>query len=142
MNEIKIFTDGGAINNPGKAAIGVVIIYNGNLKEYAKEIGIKTNNEAEYEGVIFALRKIKQLLGKDRIKELKITLHLDSELVGKQIKGEIKILDEKLQKYFLEVYNLKFDFPKLEIKIIPREENKRADSLVKSILFKKPKNIF
>lgn len=142
MNEIKIFTDGGAINNPGKAAIGVVIIYNGNLKEYAKEIGIKTNNEAEYEGVIFALKKIKQLLGKDRIKELKITLHLDSELVGKQIKGEIKILDEKLQKYFLEVYNLKFDFPKLEIKIIPREENKRADSLVKSILFKKSKNIF
>lgn len=137
MKQVLVFTDGGAINNPGKAGIGVIIYFNSKIKEYSKEIGTATNNQAEYQAVIFALKKLKQLLGKNKIKETKIILHLDSQLVGKQIKGEYKILEAELQKYFLEVYNLKFDFPNLEIKIIPREENKRADNLVKNILYKK-----
>lgn len=135
MNQVLVFTDGGALNNPGKAAIGIVIYFNGKVKEYSEAIGIATNNQAEYQAVIFALKKLKQILGKEKIKETKIVLNLDSELVGKQIKGEYKILEPELQKYFLEFYNLKFDFPNLEIKIIPREKNEKADKLVKKNLF-------
>ena len=58
--KIIIYTDGGSRNNPGDAALGVVI----NDKKYSKYIGIKTNNEAEYEAIIFALKKVKQLIGK------------------------------------------------------------------------------
>ncbi len=135
MNQVLVFTDGGALNNPGKAAIGIVIYLNDKVKEYSEAIGIATNNQAEYQAVIFALKKLKQILGKEKIKKIKIVLNLDSELVGKQIKGEYKILEPELQKYFLEVYNLKFDFPNLEVKIIPREENEKADKLVKKNLF-------
>lgn len=134
MKEVQIFTDGGALGNPGKAGIGVVIYLDGKVKEYKKEIGIATNNQAEYQAVIFALKKIKQLLGKNKIQETKIILNLDSELIGKQIKGLYRVLEPEIQKYFLEVYNLKFNFPYLEIKIISREENKKADKLVKEVL--------
>jgi len=137
MKEIFVYTDGGSLNNPGKSAIGVVIKFEDKVKEYAKEIGFKTNNEAEYEAVIFALERIKKILGKEKIKKYKILLHLDSELVGKQLKGEYKILEESLQKYFIKFWNLKIDFGEIEIKIIPREENQRADKLVKSVLERK-----
>lgn len=134
--KVLIYTDGGAINNPGRAAIGVVIIYENKTKTYSQEIGIRTNNQAEYEAVIFALNKIKQILGRKKILNSKIILHIDSELVGRQIRGEAKILDTTLQKYFIEVHNLKIEFPNLEIKIIPREENTKADLLVKEILMR------
>lgn len=133
--ELIVYTDGGAINNPGRAAIGVVLKFPQKIKKYAKEIGEKTNNQAEYEAVIFALEKIKHIYGKERIKKVKVTLHLDSELVGNQLKGKYKILEEELFPYFIKFHNLKMDFYQIEIKIIPREENKLADKLVKDILF-------
>jgi ribonuclease HI len=134
--EIMVYTDGGAINNPGKAAIGVVIKFNHEVKEYAKEVGIKTNNQAEYLAVIFALEKIKQIFGKNNLSKLKIILNLDSELVAKQINNQYKIKDKKLFLYFVKFHNLKLDFGEIEINHIPREKN-LADRLVKKILFHK-----
>ncbi len=139
--EIIIYTDGGALNNPGPAAIGVVIKTKDNYKEYSEYIGNATNNQAEYQAVIFALKKIKHLLGSERCQQAKVILNLDSELVGKQLKGEYKILEPELQKYFLEFWNLKFDFTKIDIHLIPREENKIADKLVKMAL-NSNKNLF
>ncbi len=135
--DIIIYTDGGAINNPGPSAIGVIIKIGPEIKEYAEEIGNATNNQAEYQAVIFALEKIKHLIGKERCEKAKVVIHLDSEIVGKQLSGEYKISEPELQNYFIKFYNLKFDFGKIEIKIIPREENKQADNLVKSVLFHK-----
>ena len=70
-DKLIIYTDGGARGNPGPAAIGVVIQNEkGNtIKKYGEKIGEKTNNEAEYEAVIFALRKLKQLFGKENTKK-------------------------------------------------------------------------
>jgi len=133
MKEVIVFTDGGSKGNPGPGGIGVVIYLNGQIKTYRKLIGEVTNNQAEYEAVIFALKKLKQLLGKKGLQTTKVILKLDSELVGKQIRGEYRVLEPELKDYFLEVYNLKFDFPHLQIDIIPREQNKLADALVKSM---------
>jgi ribonuclease HI len=142
MNEVIIFTDGGAQGNPGKAGAAFVIYIDGKIKEYAVYVGEKTNNEAEYLAVILALEKLKQLLGKERSKKTKVIINLDSELVGKQLRGEYKILEENLQKLFMKFWNLKFDFGEIEIKLIPREENKRADKLVKKIIFGENKKLF
>jgi ribonuclease HI len=142
MNEVIIFTDGGAQGNPGKAGAAFVIYIDGKIKEYAVYVGERTNNEAEYLAVIFALEKLKQLLGKERSKKTKVIINLDSELVGKQLRGEYKILEENLQKLFMKFWNLKFDFGEIEIKLIPREENKRADKLVKKIIFGENKKLF
>jgi ribonuclease HI len=135
-NELIIYTDGGAINNPGKAAIGVVILFNNKVKEYAKEIGIKTNNQAEYLAVIFALEKIKQIFGKEKLKQFKIILNLDNEVVARQINYEYKIQDKNLIPYFIKVHNLKIDIKNITFQLIPRGKN-IADKLVKKILFHK-----
>ncbi len=135
--KIEVWTDGGSINNPGKSAIGVVIKIGTEIKEYSQEIGLATNNQAEYQAVIFALKKIKHLLGKERCKQIKVIIHLDSELVGYQLKEEYKIEDEELKNLFIEFHNLKIDFGEIEVKIITREENQLADKLVKNVLFNK-----
>lgn len=137
MREIKVWTDGGSLNNPGESAIGVVIDFGDRKNHYKAKVGIATNNEAEYLAVIYALKKLREILGKKKLKDVKVILHLDSELVGNQLLGKYKIKEEKLQKLFIKFWNIKIDFPNLEIKIIPREENKIADKLVKSLLFVK-----
>ena len=129
---LNIYTDGGSRGNPGPSAIGVVI---GN-KEYGEYLGITTNNVAEYKAVIFALKKVRHLLGKDKLKKTKIIVNLDSELVANQLNGHYKILEPELQPLFIEIWNLKFDFPNLTFKHIPREENKRADKIVNEVLDK------
>jgi len=124
--KIIIYTDGGSRNNPGDAGIGVII----NGKKYSKYLGIKTNNEAEYEAVIFALKKAKQLIGKKNTKSTEVEIRMDSELVCNQLNGKYKIKEKNLHPLFIEIWNLKTDFKKVEFKYIPREENKEADKLV------------
>ncbi len=144
MNRFIIHTDGGSRGNPGPAAIGVVIEKSGGkLKhEYGEFIGIGTNNEAEYKAVIFALKKLKQLIGKEEAKKTKAEIHADSELLCRQLNGRYKIMDEKIQKLFLEVWNLKLDFGEVVFKHVPREENKGADRMVNVALDKELNKLF
>jgi ribonuclease HI len=139
IQKIIIYTDGGARGNPGPAGIGVVIKdERGNLiKEYSKEIGEKTNNEAEYEAVIFALKKVKQLFGKDKVKKMNFEIRMDSELVARQLQGKYKIEKENLFPLFIKIWNLKIDFGFISFKEIPRSQNKQADRLVNEILIQK-----
>ncbi|MEK7203588.1 MAG: ribonuclease HI family protein [Patescibacteria group bacterium] len=139
MSNLKytIYTDGGARGNPGPAAIGVVIKGPAEIKKYGEYIGEATNNEAEYRAVIFALKKLKQLIGKEKSKnEAEVEVHADSELLSSQLNGEYKIKEKKLQQLFLEVWNLKQDFESVVFKYIPREDNRGADKLVNQTLDK------
>jgi ribonuclease HI len=133
VKEIIVYCDGGAINNPSKAGIGVLIKFDHQVKEYAKEIGEATNNQAEYSALIFALEKIKHLFGKEKIKDLKIVLNSDSELVVSQINNKYKILEPELTNYFIKFHNLTLDFGEIEVKLIPREKN-LAHKLVEKVL--------
>lgn len=130
MNKVIIHADGGSRGNPGPSAIGVVIEYNGKIKEYSQYLGERTNNEAEYEAVIFALKKVKLLLGKKNIKTSHVEIWVDSELLYKQTAGQYKILDKKIQSLFLRLWNLKIEFPNLTFHHTLRGGNKRADELV------------
>jgi len=129
-NKLTIFCDGGARGNPGPAAIGVVIA----SKKYNDYLGRATNNEAEYEAVIFALKKAKQLLGKSKAKKTNLEINVDSELIYKQVLGEYKINEHHLQKLFIQVWNLKQDFNEVDLKLVPREQNREADFLVNDAL--------
>lgn len=131
--KIIIYTDGGARGNPGPAAIGAVVAG----KEYGEYIGERTNNQAEYEAVIFALKKIKQLVGKKRAKETEIEIRMDSELVARQLRGEYKIREKELQPLFVGAWNLRLDFKAVDVVHIPREENRRADALANGALDKR-----
>lgn len=146
MKKLIVYTDGGALGNPGPAAAGVVICNEKDevLKKYSEFLGENfTNNEAEYLAIIFALKKLKQILGKKLAKHTQIELRTDSELIVNHLQGKYKILEERLKPLFIDVWNLKQDFKDFKIKLIKRERNFEADQLVKKELQKiKQKTIF
>jgi len=133
--KVTIYTDGGARRNPGPAAIGIVIQKQGQtLEKYSQFIGKKTNNQAEYEAVVFALKKTKLLFGKKKAKDMEIEVRVDSELVAKQLNHQYKIKEKELQPLFLKAWNLILDFGQVSFKYIPRQQNKEADRLVNQAL--------
>lgn len=144
MRKIIIYTDGGSRGNPGPSAIGVVFCNEKGdvLKKYSEKIEDGTNNEAEYQAVIFALKKFKSLFGNKLAGQSEIELRADSELLIRQLNGEYKILEPKIQQLFLAVWNLKLDFKKVKFKVVPREKNKEADKLVNEALDKKQEGLF
>lgn len=133
--KIIIYTDGGARGNPGPAAIGVVIAIPGKPeKEYGEYIGKATNNQAEYQAVIFALKKAKQLLGGESAKKIIVEIRLDSELIARQLGRAYKIKEGELKLLFVGVWNLTLDFARVDFVHVPREKNRRADALVNASL--------
>ncbi|MBU2564369.1 ribonuclease HI family protein [Patescibacteria group bacterium] len=131
-----IYTDGGSRGNPGPAAIGVVFTDEKGkvIKEYAQKIGRATNNEAEYEAVIFALQKAKLLFGKKKAKTMEIEVRMDSQFVVKQLNAQYKILNRRIEQFFLQVWNLRIDFNKIDFIHITRDKNIEADKLVNRAL--------
>lgn len=137
--KIFIYIDGASRGNPGLAACAAVFKdADGKIiKQYSKFLGTATNNIAEYEGLILALQKAKQLFGKEKISAkggIEFEIRSDSELLVNQLNGNYKIEDKELQKLFIKYWNLKTDFGKLKIIYIPREKNKEADKLVNNEL--------
>jgi len=137
MKKVIIYTDGASRGNPGVGSIGVVFCNEKEeiIKRYSEYLGDSvTNNEAEYLSVIFALKKFSSVFGKKLAASTEIELRSDSELLVKQMKGEYKIMNPKIQELFLQVWNLKIDFAKVVFKAIPREKNKEADRLANEAL--------
>ncbi len=137
MKKIVIYTDGGSRGNPGNAAIGVVFCNEKEeiIKKFGEYLGDNlTNNDAEYQAVIFALKKFKSVFGKSVAEVSEVEVRSDSELLVNQMNGKYKIENEKIQKFFIEIWNLKIDFQNVKFKAIPREKNKEADKLVNEAL--------
>ena len=133
--QIIIYTDGGSRGNPGPSALGVAMGAPIN-KGYSKYLGKKTNNEAEYEAVIFALGKLKALLGTKKCKDLKVIFKMDSDLAVQQISGRWKIEGKTIIPLFIKIHNLRINFDELEFEHVRREQNKEADALVNQELDK------
>jgi ribonuclease HI len=127
MSAIIIYTDGGARGNPGPAGAGAVILKDeAVVAEVKKYLGpVQTNNWAEYEAVVLALTKAKELgLTGD------IEFRLDSKLVVEQLMGNWKIKEPTLKPQVAKVRELLKDFGKVRFGYVPRAENKEADRLV------------
>jgi len=123
--KLEIYTDGGARGNPGPAGIGVVIWHGNELVgTYSKYIGEATNNQAEYQAIVFALEQAKRL----KVEELDI--YLDSELITSQLNREFKIKNNELGSLFVKCWNMMIGFKKVKFHHIPREKNREADKLV------------
>lgn len=130
--KIIVNTDGASRGNPGKGAIGVVFSNEKGeiIKKYGEYLGDRvTNNEAEYEAVIFSFKKAKALFGKDKVKKIEIEIRSDSELMVNQMNGRYKITEKHLQEKFMNIWNLKTEFGKISFVHVPRERNKEADAL-------------
>src|SRR3989344_8284585 len=134
--DLVVYTDGGSRGNPGPSALGVVITDKKGrlLKEYGETLGVKTNNEAEYGAVIYALKKIKALAGKEKTKEMNVEIRADSELLVKQLKHEYKIESETVTPLFIQIWNLMLDYKSVRFIHIQREKNREADRMVNRAL--------
>jgi len=132
MEEVyKIHVDGGSRGNPGYSACAFCVEKNGRLVfEKSFFLGVCTNNQAEYMGVINSLS---WLLDFDE--KLPAIIYLDSELVERQLTGRYKIKDEVLKKLFLVAKNLEGKLGvNVNYKSIPRSENKTPDKLLNDLL--------
>ncbi len=129
---IKVFTDGGSRGNPGKSACAFVVYDTGNIIHQDKVfLGVNTNNQAEYNGLLFALRFINEKSIQD------VEFYSDSELMVKQIKGIYKVKDSGILKIFTDVKKEISKIPNFSITHIRREENTLADKLVNKCLDEK-----
>ena len=126
MSKFIIHTDGGARGNPGPAGIGVYVTDEEGkiVLEHGEYLGEKTNNQAEYQAVVVALDKAKELGGTE------LDFYLDSELVVKQLNREYKVKDADLAQLFLQIWNRSLGFKKVTYTHVRREQNKDADRLV------------
>ena len=130
-NEITIYTDGASRGNPGKAGAGYVLYKNGKIiKKGNKYLGIKTNNEAEYNALILALKNIDNNTSN-------INIFSDSELMVKQLKGLYKVKNEKLKPLYNEVNNL-LKNKNYKIFHVRRDKNKLADKLANEAIDNHP----
>lgn len=127
-----MYTDGGSRGNPGPSALGVYI-ETLNVK-FGEFLGIKTNNDAEYQAIIAGLEKVKALVGKDKAKQITIDCRMDSELAVKQLNHIYKIKEPRIQALFIQIWNLMLDFKQVTFTHVYREKNKMADSAVNEAL--------
>lgn len=122
--------DGGSRGNPGPAAIGVVVedAEGRVLEEISDRIGHTTNNVAEYQALITGLETVLDR-GARYVRVLS-----DSELIVRQLRREYKVRDPELQELYHAAVGLVSRFKRVDIKHVPREENKAADLLVNKAL--------
>lgn len=137
MNSLKVYCDGGSRGNPGSGASGFVVFSNSGevVTRQGKFLGYVTNNQAEYRAVIYALCFLIDYLKNFGTKFLKVEFYLDSELVVKQLRGEYRIKDAKLQPLAIEIKRLEKNITTPVVFFsIPRNQNKIADALVNKSL--------
>jgi ribonuclease HI len=127
-------TDGAARGNPGPASAGAVLISldrpdsrdaravpDATISEY---LGVKTNNVAEYTGVLRAVELAAELGAR------RVELLLDSKLIVEQLHGRWRVKDQKLQPLWSATLRTLRSFPGgWTAHHVPREQNTLADAL-------------
>jgi len=125
-NDLKItmFIDGAADLNSKTAGIGGVIYKdNDELFTFSEYLHDSTNNEAEYTALI---RGLEYLI---KMNLLNVEIFSDSELVVKQISGEYKVKNPRMQKLNQTAQLLFAKLDKWSFTHILRDKNKVADKL-------------
>jgi probable phosphoglycerate mutase len=122
---IVAYIDGGARGNPGPAGYGVRIeSEDGTLiEELHAPLGIATNNVAEYNGLLAALR-----WAVDHDVE-KLHIRSDSELLVKQMLGAYKVKHPGLQPLATQARLLSMQLGGVTFEHVRREHNAEADRL-------------
>jgi ribonuclease HI len=133
MTKWYIYVDGACSGNPGEAGAGMVVLDH-DKNEVCREsvyLGRMTNNMAEYEALLLALKKAEQALIED------LTVFTDSLLMASQVTGEYKVKNDRLKQYVEQALSITRAFKTFSLQYVPREMNKLADKLAKDGVNKK-----
>jgi ribonuclease HI len=122
---INAHCDGGARGNPGPAGYGALIQddHGTVLAELSEFLGMRTNNYAEYSGLLGCLQ-----YALDH-HHPRIRVVSDSELMVKQIQGKYKVNSPDLKPLWQEARNRIAKLDAFEISHALRHKNKDADRL-------------
>ncbi len=128
-----LYTDGASRGNPGRAAIGAALyrVTDGGLRrvaEVSRDIGITTNNVAEYRAVIEGLEAA------TRFHPDVLVLRADSQLLIRQLEGVYRVKSPNLKPLYRQVRELIDRFPEVRLEHVPRAENEVADALANAAL--------
>ena len=74
LKQVKIYTDGACLGNPGPGGYGVVLLYGGHRKELSGGYRLTTNNRMEITAAIVGLSALKTPCA--------VTLHTDSQYLA------------------------------------------------------------
>lgn len=129
-NSVTAFIDGGARGNPGPAGYGVIIkdAAGKKLDEVSQFLGHRTNNFAEYSGLLAALEYALQ----HGHAALKIVS--DSELLVKQIRGIYKVRSPELRVLYDQARIMIRKLQWFQIEHVRREMNREADQLANAAM--------
>lgn len=129
MKRISIHTDGAARGNPGPASVAYVINLGDDVIEEAEPIGSTTNNQAEYRAMRQACEKLLELSPE----QADLQFFSDSELMVKQLNGEYRVKDAKIQPHYAAIQSslaqLRARGNRTNIAAVRLALNKRADEL-------------
>ena len=124
---VEIYVDGGSRGNPGPAAIAFVIP--ARREQYKKAFPEKrTNNEAEYMALIYALSYA------ELQKFTQLRVFTDSQLVANQINGTFGCYDPRMKRLLKSARVLIAKFTQFEIILVKRRKNREADRLCNEAL--------
>ena len=126
---VHLYFDGASRGNPGRAAVGWVLVADGGIvAEQGNRIGRATNNEAEYEALIQGLEAAREL-GFDEIE-----VRGDAELIVRQVTGAYEVRAPNLRERRVRARELLESFDTWTISHVPRAVNDRADELANAAL--------
>jgi ribonuclease HI len=126
---VTLFADGGSRGNPGPAALGAVLVRDGDvIAEVGEYLGIATNNVAEWSALLAGMEAAIER-GIDVL-----AIRLDSELVVKQLRGEYRVKDAKLAPLFARARTLMRQFKAVDVAHVRRKHNALADAVVNRVL--------
>lgn len=122
---IIIYIDGASRGNPGEAGFGVFVEDDrgGEKAGLYGYLGRASNNVAEYQGLIHALRWALQ----QGVKRVRI--FSDSELVVRQIEGRYKVKHPDMIPLHRQAKDLMRRFESAALSHVRREQNEEADRL-------------
>jgi ribonuclease HI len=130
---LKIYTDGAARGNPGPAAYAFLFVYNNEIiHQGSGYIGTATNNTAEYNAIINALKAA------ERFYRGYLQIFSDSNLAIQQINRKWKINYPHLSELCSEVYQLVQKYERVEFFHVGRRNQyiQQCDELCNSQLDK------
>jgi ribonuclease HI len=122
---IVAYCDGGSRGNPGPSGYGVSIEDTAGhpIADVSEFLGVKTNNFAEYSGLLAAL-EYALAHGYPQLRVI-----ADSELMVKQMKGQYRVNSPELRPLWEEATRRVAGLERFEIQHVLRGKNKRADAL-------------
>ena len=135
--KIILYFDGASRGNPGIAGAGAYLCTEPFNNKYEwklrKFLGNKTNNQAEYYGIIIGLNKVIELIEGNIFSISELVIRGDSQLIIRQLNGQYKVKSKNIVDLFSQskilLSKIKYYGIKFRVEHIYRTLNKIADQL-------------